>query len=88
MTYLWRLKNDMISSGIHKVGDGGGYAWDHKNYLLYGVAGSPLFSDCLSIEVNGRTVGTFRIVHYVVVKECAWWSTMAYVYCLLFFFFE
>ena len=26
---------------------------------LYGVAGCPLFRGCLSIEVNGRTVGTF-----------------------------
>ena len=76
MTYLWRLKNDMISSGIHKVGDGGAYAWDHKNYLLYGVAGCPLFRDCLSIGVNGRTVGTFRIVCYEVVQECACLSTM------------
>ena len=33
---------------------------------LYGVAGCPLFRGCLSIEVNGRAVGTFRIVRYVV----------------------
>ena len=32
----------------------------------YRVAGCPLFRDCLSIEVNGRTVGTFRIVCYIV----------------------
>ena len=34
------------------------YNWDHENCLLYGVAGCPLFRGCLSIEVNGRTVGT------------------------------
>ena len=77
MTYLLRLKNDMISSGIPKVVVTGTYAWDHENCLLYGVARCPLFRDCLSIEVNGRTVGTFRIVHYEVIQECACWSTMA-----------
>ena len=41
------------------------YNWDHESCLLYGVAGCPLFRDCLSIEVNGRTVGTFRIVSYI-----------------------
>ena len=41
------------------------YNWDHKNCPLYGVAGCPLFRGCLSIEVNGRTVRTFRIVRYV-----------------------
>ena len=43
------------------------YNWDHESCLLYGVAGCPLFRSCLSIGVNGRTVGTFRIVvgvHY------------------------
>ena len=34
--------------------------------LLYRVAGCPLFRGCLSIEVNGRTVGTFGIVCYIV----------------------
>ena len=34
--------------------------WDHENCLLYGVAGCPLFRGCLSIEVNGRTVGNFQ----------------------------
>ena len=33
------------------------YNWDHEKCLLYGVAGCPLFRGCLSIEVNGRTVG-------------------------------
>ena len=28
--------------------------------------GCPLFRGCLSIEVNGRAVGTFRIVCYIV----------------------
>ena len=41
------------------------YNWDHKNCPLYAVAGCPLFRGCLSIEVNGRTVGTFRIVRYI-----------------------
>ena len=41
------------------------YNWDHKNCPLYGVAGCPLFRGCLSIEVNGRTIGTFRIVCYI-----------------------
>ena len=33
---------------------------------LYGVARCPPFRGCLSIEVNGRTVGTFGIVCYIV----------------------
>ena len=41
------------------------YNWDCKNCPLYRVAGCPLFRGCLSIEVNGRTVGTFRIVRYI-----------------------
>ena len=36
-----------------------------KNCLLFGVVGCPLFRGCLSIEVDGRTVGTFRIVRYI-----------------------
>ena len=28
------------------------YNWDRENCPLYGVAGCPLFRDCLSIEVN------------------------------------
>ena len=46
------------------------YNWDHKNCPLYGVAGFPLFRGCLSTEVNGRTVGSFRIVHYIVGVRC------------------
>ena len=42
------------------------YNWDHENCPLYGVAGCPLFRGCLSIEVNGRTVGTFGIACYIV----------------------
>ena len=43
------------------------YNWDRENCPLYGVAGRcPLFRDCLSIEVNGRAVGTFIIVRYIV----------------------
>ena len=33
-----------------------------SNCSLYRVAGCPLFRGCFSIEVNRRTVGTFRIV--------------------------
>ena len=42
------------------------YNWDCESCPLYGVVGCPLFRGCLSIEVNGRTVGTFRIVRYIV----------------------
>ena len=46
------------------------YNWDRENCLLYGVARCPLFRGCLNIEVNGRTVGTFRIVRYIVGVRC------------------
>ena len=47
------------------------YNWDCKSCPLYGVAGYPLIKGCLlSIEVNGRTVGTFRIVRYIVGVCC------------------
>ena len=39
--------------------------WDCESCPLYGVVWCPLFRHYLSIEVNGRTVGTFRIVHYI-----------------------
>ena len=42
------------------------YNWDRENCPLYEVAGCPLFRGCLSIEVNGRAVGTFIIVRYIV----------------------
>ena len=38
---------------------------------VYGVAGCPLFRGCLSIEVNGKTVGTFGIVRYIVGVRCS-----------------
>ena len=38
-------------------------AYDRKNCPLYGVAGCPLSRGCLSIEVNGRTVGTCPLYH-------------------------
>ena len=41
------------------------YKWDCENCLLYGVAGCVLFRGCLSIEVTGKTFGTFRIVRYI-----------------------
>ena len=40
--------------------------WDHKNCLLYGVVGCLLFRGYLSIEVNGKTVGPFEIICYIV----------------------
>ena len=46
------------------------YNWNGEKCLLYAVAGCPLFRGCLSIEVNGRTVGTFRIVGYIVGVRC------------------
>ena len=46
------------------------YNWDPKNSPLYGVVGCPLFRGCLSTEVNGRTVGTFRIIHHVMGILC------------------
>ena len=33
------------------------YSWDRKSCPLYGVTRCPLFRGCLSIEVNGKTVG-------------------------------
>ena len=42
------------------------YNWDRENCPLYRVAGYLLFRGCVSIEVNGRAVGTFRIVRYIV----------------------
>ena len=41
------------------------YNWDREKCPLYGVAGCPHFRGCLSIEVNGRTVRTFRIVSII-----------------------
>ena len=38
------------------------YNWDCKSCPLYRVA---CRVSGVSIEVNGRTVGTFRIVHYI-----------------------
>ena len=46
------------------------YNWDRENCPLYGVAGCLLLRACLSIEVNGKTVGTFRIVRYIVGVRC------------------
>ena len=42
------------------------YNWDRKNCPLYGVVGCLLFRGYLSIEVNGRAIGTFRYVRYIV----------------------
>ena len=42
----------------------------NENCSLYKVAGCLLFRGCLSIEVNGRTVGTFKIVHYIMCVCC------------------
>ena len=37
------------------------YNWEPERCPLYGVAGCPLFRGCLSIEVCGEIIGTFRI---------------------------
>ena len=60
-----------------------------------GVVGHLLVRGCLSIEVNGRTVGTFRIVHYIMGVRFSgvsvkWGSTvdiakMIYLMCLSFY---
>ena len=42
------------------------YNWDSENCPLYGVPGCLLFRGCLSIEVNGKAVGTFIFVRYIV----------------------
>ena len=42
------------------------YNWDSKSCPLYRVAECPLLRGCLSIEVNGKMVGTFRIVCCIV----------------------
>ena len=46
------------------------YNWDRESCPLYRVAGCPLLRGCLSIEVNGRTVETFRIVRYNADGRC------------------
>ena len=38
--------------------------WDRENCPLYGVAECLLFRGCLSIEVNGRTVGIFSELYH------------------------
>ena len=55
----------MVDNLAEKI-DEFAYSWDRESCPLYGVAGCPLFRGCLSIEVNGRAVGTFRIVRYIV----------------------
>ena len=47
------------------------YNWDHENCPLYRVAGFSLFRGCLCIEVNGKTVRTFKIAHHIV-GVCCW----------------
>ena len=42
------------------------YNWDREKCPLYEVVRCLLFRGCLSIEVNGMAVRTFRIVHYIV----------------------
>ena len=42
------------------------YNWDHENCPLYAVVGCLLFRVRFNIGVNGRTVGTFGIVCYLV----------------------
>ena len=41
------------------------FEYNCENCPLYRVAGCLLFRGCSSIEVNGKTVGTFRIVRSI-----------------------
>ena len=41
-----------------------------ENCPLYGVVGCPLFRGCLSFKADGRTVGTVRIVRYIMGVHC------------------
>ena len=47
------------------------YNWDRETCPLYGVAGCPLFRGCLSVEGNGRTVGTSEL------SVISWVSTVS-----------
>ena len=42
------------------------YNWERESCPLYGVLRCTLFRGCLSIEVNGRRVGSFGNVRYIV----------------------
>ena len=46
------------------------YNWDRESCPLYRVVECPLFKGYLSIEVNGKTVGIFRNVHYIMGIRC------------------
>ena len=48
-----------------KVGE-----WEREKCPLYKVVGCLLFRGCLSIEVNGTTVGAFGIVRYIMGVHC------------------
>ena len=48
---------------------------------LYRVVGCPLFRGCLNIRLNGRTVGTFRMVCYIVGVHCLGVSFLTEFYC-------
>ena len=52
------------------------YNWKHENCPLYKVVGCPLFRGCLSIEANGRTVKTFKIVRYIIERVLKRGSTV------------
>ena len=73
-------KSGSLSIAVHN--------WDRENFPLYRVAGCPIFRGCLSIEVNGRAVGTFRIVRYILGVHYSgvsvkWGSTLL-ICCLTF----
>ena len=53
---------------------------DCESYLLYEISA---IQGCLSIEVNGRTVGTFRIVSYIVSVHCWGCPLSGGFHCLL-----
>ena len=45
--------------------------WDREKCLPYRVAGCPLFRGFQCVDVYGETIGTFRIVRYVVGVNCS-----------------
>ena len=46
-------------------------------------SGVSAIQGCLSIEVNGRTVGTFRIIRYIVGVHCWGVSFLTGFYCIV-----
>ena len=57
------------------------YNWNCENCRLYGVVGCPLFRGCVTIEVNGRTVGKFGISWVSAVEGCLLSGVPLYLVC-------